>query len=66
MECVSILKCQNGEIIKVYNYDQYDYKIVISGDVRFPELFCSKSGGIFRAITSAQKLNKLTISEKVF
>ena len=66
MECVAILKCQNGEIIKVYNYDQYDYKTVTSGSVKFPELFFSKSGGIERAINRAQKLNKLTISEKIF
>ena len=66
MQGLSILKCTNGSIIKVYNYDQYDYKTVTSGSVKFPELFFSKSGGIERAINRAQKLNKLTISEKIF
>ena len=66
MECVSILKCQNGELIKVYRYDHEDYRIVTSGSVKFPELFCSISGGIERAINRAQELNKLTILEKIF
>ena len=66
MECVAILKCQNGEIIKVYSYDHDDYRIVTSGSVKFPELFCSKSGGIERAFKRAQELNNLTILEKIF
>ena len=66
MECISVLKCQNGEIIKVYSYDQEDYKIVTVGCVKFPELFCSKSGGISRAIERARELNNLALSEKVF
>ena len=66
MKCISILKCQNGETIKVYDYDHDDYKTVTSGSVKFPKLFFSKSGGIERAINRAQELNKLTISEKIF
>ena len=66
MKCVSISKCQNGKLIKVYEYDQDDYKTVTSGNVKFPELFCSKCGGIQRAIDRAQKLNNLTILEKIF
>ena len=66
MECVAILKCQNGEIIKVYSYDHDDYRIVTSGSVKFPELFCSKCAGIDRATDRAQKVNKLAILEKIF
>ena len=66
MECLSILKCQNGELIKVYDYDHEDYKIVTSDNVKFPELFCSKCAGIDRATDRAQKLNNITISEKIF
>ena len=66
MECVSILKCQNGEIVKVYDYDHEDYKTVTSGSVKFPVLFCSKSGGIERAINRALDSNKLTLLEKIF
>ena len=66
MKCISILKCQSGETIKVYDYDHEDYKIVTSGNVKFPELFCSKCAGINRAMDRAQELNNLTIFEKIF
>lgn len=66
MTCVSIAKCAGGETIKVYQYDDHDFQVLVSGSVKVPEIFCSAGAGIMRARETAERVNGIKVSEVVF
>lgn len=66
MESCAIIKYSNNILLKVYEYDDHDYEILVGGDVRYKKLFVSRSSGIDCAIDKAETYNGLSCGEVIF